>query len=391
MSASDNRTGRPARPPTSTESERSTEPSPGNAAARARPTATAGPAAAAGAWDSRTDGRPARPTAPAGPAAPNATEPDAAATAPAGRSRAGRAVFLVIGIACFAYLAFRLTGAAEREGLSLADYMAQVFRDVQWVPWIGLMVAYSGLYFLIDTLVVSRALTWFIKPIRYRDILPIRASAYIISIFNEQIGKGAMAYYLHRRDRVPGWEVGSVMLFVMFCEVYYLLLWATVGFAFSGASLPPAFGLVPWIAAGSVPVLVAWLLYFRGSLAPGLRLRDKRIFHAFRQAAPRHYVLFVLLRSPALLAAVVVYTVALRMFGVEASFLSLLGYLPVVFFAAAVPTPMRAAAITFWVILFPENEGQMAAFGFVQHNFFILFNALIGVAFWPRAQRELFG
>ena len=76
-------------------------------------------------------------------------------------------------------------------------------------------------------------------------MLPIRGSAYIISIFNEQIGKGAMAYYLHRRHRVPGWEVGSVMLFVMFCEVFYLLFRATVGFAFSGASLPPAFALVP--------------------------------------------------------------------------------------------------------------------------------------------------
>ena len=61
-----------------------------------------------------------------------------------------------------------------------------------------------------------------------------------------------------------------------------------------------------------------------------------------------------------------------------------------IFFSAAVPTPMRAAAITFWVILFPENEGQMAAFGFVQHNFFIFFNALIGVMFWSTAQRELF-
>ena len=94
--------------------------------------------------------------------------------------------------------------------------------------------------------------------------------------------------------------------------------------------------------------------------------------------------------SPALLAAVIVYTTALNLFGVEASFLNLLPFLPVIFFAAAVPTPMRAAAITFWVILFPENEGQMAAFGFVQHNFFILFNAAIGLVFWRRAQRELF-
>ncbi len=33
----------------------------------------------------------------------------------------------------------------------------------------------------------------------------------------------------------------------------------------------------------------------------------------------------------------------------------------------------------------------MAAFGFVQHNFFILFNAAIGLLFLPRANRELFG
>ncbi len=327
------------------------------------------------------------------PAAPEATPKDAGEPAsgpPPTRSRAGRAAFLLLGVACFAYLYTRLDGAAAREGLSLAAYMAQVFENVRWGAWAALMVAYSGFYFLIDTLVVTRALNWFVAPIRYRDILPVRASAYIISVFNEQIGKGAMAYYLNRRHRVPGWEVGSVMLFVMFCEVFYLLFWATVGYL-AGPELPPAFGLVPWLAAAAVPVFAVWVLYFRGAVLPGNRLRDQRIFHAFRVAALRHYALFLVLRSPALLAAVVVYTTALNLFGVDASFLALLGYLPVVFFAAAVPTPMRAAAITFWVVLFPENEGQMAAFGFVQHNFFILFNALIGAAFWPRAQRDLFG
>jgi hypothetical protein len=137
--------------------------------------------------------------------------------------------------------------------------------------------------------------------------------------------------------------------------------------------------------------LVLWVLYFQGTLLPQNKFRDKRILHAFRQARLKHYAMFLLLRSPALLIAVFVYSTALRLFGVEASFLGLLGLLPVIFFAAAVPTPMRAAAITLWVVLFPENEGQMAAFGFVQHNFFILFNALIGLLFLRRAQRELFG
>jgi hypothetical protein len=318
---------------------------------------------------------------------PETAEP----TAPTRRKGPGRFIFIAISLACFAYLYYRLNGAAAREGLSLVDYMVGVFAGVQWMSWILLMIAYSGFYFLIDTLVATRAITWFVTPIRYRDILPIRASAYIISIFNEQIGKGAMAYYLNKRHQVPGWEVGSVMLFIMFCEVFYLLTWATIGYTFSGASLPEAFGLIPYIAVGAALVFVAWVLYFRGAILAGNTLRDKPIFHAFKAAGLKHYALFLALRSPALLAAVVVYTIALNLFGVEASLLSLLGYLPVIFFAAAVPTPMRAAAITFWVILFPENEGQMAAFGFVQHNFFILFNALFGVAFWRRAQRELFG
>ncbi len=302
-----------------------------------------------------------------------------------------RIVFLGITVLCFVYLYNRLNGAALREGLPLVDYMAGVFAMVDWLPWLILMVVYSFLYFAIDTLVVTRALSWFIKEIRYRDIMPIRASAYIISIFNEQIGKGAMAYYLNRRDGVPGWEVGSVMLFIMFCEMFYLLVWATIGFWVSGDTLPEAFGLIPPIALGAAIFLTLWMLYFQGKILPDNKLRDKRILHAFRLAKPRHYGAFFLLRSPALLSAVVVYTIALNLFGVEASFASSLGYLPVIFFAATVPTPMRAAAITSWVILFPENAGQMAAFGFVQHNFFILFNAVIGLLFWRRAQRDLFG
>ena len=311
-------------------------------------------------------------------------------TAKKKQSPVGRLIFLLITGACFVYLYFRLNGAAAREGMPLTEYMTQVFANVAWGPWLALMVAYSLFYFLIDTLVVTRALNWLLADIKYKDILPIRASAYIISIFNEQIGKGAMAYYLNKRDQIPGWEVGSVMLFIMFCEIFYLLVWATVGYIFGGDGRPEVFQIMPVISIGATIFLILWLLYFNGTLLPNNQLREKRILHGFRRAELWHYGAFFLLRSPALLAAIVVYTTALNLFGVEASFLTLLPYLPVVFFAAAVPTPMRAAAITFWVILFPENEGQMAAFGFVQHNFFILFNAIIGLIFWRRAQRDLF-
>ena len=300
-----------------------------------------------------------------------------------------RALPWLVTVACFAWLWQRISGAAARHGASTQDYLMNVFASVSWPTWLALMIPYSTFFFLVDSTVVWRVVNWFNARVPWREILPIRASAYILSILNEQVGKGAMALYLNRRDGVPGWEVGSSMLFIMFCELLYLTFWATVGYAISGGDLPHQFRLVPWVAVVVFALFAVWVAYFRGWIAPHSRLRERPILKAFREASPLRYVAIAALRSPALLAAVIVYTLALRLFGVDASFVHMLGVLPVIFFAAAVPTPMRAAAITIWVVLFPEHEAQMSAFGFVMHNFFIFFNATIGLCFLARARREL--
>jgi len=296
-----------------------------------------------------------------------------------------------ITIACFGYLYMRLEGAAAREGLELVDYLTGIFSRVSWVRWLALMVPYSMFFFLVDSLIVWRVVSWFNTPVRYLDILPIRGSSYILSILNEQVGKGAMALYLNRRNGVPGWEVGSSMLFIMFCEFYYLLAWALVGVVIGWDRFPEIFHWIPWIALAAAGFFVIWLLYFAGVIAPRSTLRDRQILHAFRSAKPWQYGVILLLRSPALIAAVVVYTTALRLFGVEVAYLEMLGYLPVIFFGAATPGPMRAVAILLWVTLFPDRAAERTAFGLVQHNFFIFFNAAIGLIFLNRANRELFG
>ncbi len=205
------------------------------------------------------------------------------------------------------------------------------------------------------------------------------------------MGKGAIALYLHRRDGIPGWEVGSSMLFIMFCEFYYLLTWATIGYVMRADALPDVFAAIPIVAGIALAFFVVFRLFFSGTIMPSSTLRERPVFRAFREAKTWHYGAIIVLRSPALLAAVVVYTIALDLFGVEVTALEMLGYLPIIFFGAATPGPMRTVAITLWVILFPGHEGQMTAFGFVQHNFFIFFNAAIGLLFLRRANRELFG
>jgi hypothetical protein len=296
-----------------------------------------------------------------------------------------------ITLICFGYLYTRLSGAAARDGLSLVDYLGGIFGRVSWTHWLALMIPYSAFFFLVDSLVVWRVVSWFNTKVSYGNILPIRGSSYILSILNEQVGKGAMGLYLNRRYGVPGWEVGSSMVFIMFCEFFYLLGWATIGWSLQRDELPDVFGLIPWIALGAAIFFALWIAFFRGPLGRNIELRNKPLFKSFREAGLARYLTILLFRSPALLAAVVVYTQALGLFGVETSMGQMLGFLPVIFFGAATPGPMRTVAITLWVVLFPGNEGEMAAFGFVQHNFFIFFNAAIGMLFLRRANRELFG
>lgn len=323
------------------------------------------------------------------------SEPSAAGREPspagAGKIRAWQRLLpWLITLACFVYLYRRLAGAAAGAGSPVLPYLAAIFEHVSWSRWLALMIPYCALFVAVDSLVVWRVITWFNARVGYASVLPIRASAYILSIVNEQVGKGAIALYLSRRHGIPGWEVGSSMLFIMVCEYYYLLAWATLGVALEWRRFPPVFHAIPWIALGSGVFLVVFHLYFSGRLGARSRLRDRPIFRAFRQARVRHYAAVVLLRAPLMLAAVVTYALALRLFGVAAGVREMLGYLPVIFFGAAMPGPMHSVAIVLWVVLFPERPGEMTAFGFVQHNFFVLFNAGIGLVFLRRATRELF-
>jgi hypothetical protein len=297
----------------------------------------------------------------------------------------------LITVGCFAYIYSLLSHAAAREGSGLAAYLLKSFENVSWPRWLALMIPYCFLYLLIDSLVVWSVINWFNAKIRYADILPIRASAYILSLVNEQVSKGAIAVYLNRRDAIPGWEVGSSMLFLMFCEYYSLMLWATIGVALQWRAIQPVFHVIPWIASGSAVFFVLFHLFFSGRIGSGNALRGRPILRAFRLAKFWHYASVVAMRAPLVITGVIVYTLALRLFGVSVSFSEILGYLPVIFFGAAMPGPMHSIAILFWVLLFPDRPGQMTAFGFVMHNFFILFNAGIGLLFLRRATREMFG
>lgn len=302
-----------------------------------------------------------------------------------------------IAAGCFALVLSKIRLAAERDGLSTFDYLGRFFGDANWLAWIALMIPYSCFFFVVDAHVTWRVVRWFNAPtFEFRRMLPIRASAYILSLVNEQVSKGAIVAYLWRRHQVPAWQALSSMVLLGMVEIYQLLLFSAVGTALyfdlvqaASTALPLATILISVfvVAALYFPLHAA---YFRGSLLPHSRLRDAQMLRAFRLATLRHYALIVLCKAPNLLGAVLVYTFALHLFNVAVGFGQMLAFLPVIFLAAALPLPFHAGALLLWTVLFPDYP-EVGAFSLVMHTFFILFNAVIGLVFLPIANRELFG
>jgi hypothetical protein len=308
-----------------------------------------------------------------------------------------RLVTWALAIGCFYLVYGRIEGAAAREGQDVVEYVTEFFREADWLTWLALMVPYSIFFFLVDAHVTWRVIRWLnVASIRFGEILPIRASAYILSLVNEQVGKGAMTLYLNRTHRVPVLEGISSMILLGLMEIYQLLAFSAVGvFAHldmvrSASSELPLDRILIWTYVAAALYAPVHLLYFSGRLFPASTLKDRTILSAFRRARPIHYLLVLLFKAPNLLMGVVVYTSALALFRVDVDFGQMLAFLPVIFLAAALPLPFHAGALLLWTVLFPGYP-EVGVFSMLMHTFFVVFNALIGLVFLPRANRELFG
>ena len=185
------------------------------------------------------------------------------------------------------------------------------------------------------------------------------------------------------------------MIFLGLLEIYQLLLFSAFGVMLNfhlvveASTLLPLDTILPVIFIAALLYLPLHIAYFRGKLLQGSGVRDKQLLVAFRNARPIHYLLVVLFKAPNLLGAVVVYTIALDLFQVDVSLGQMLAFLPVIFLAAALPLPFHAGALLLWTVLFPDYP-EVGVFSLVMHTFFVLFNAVIGVLFLPKANKELF-
>lgn len=300
-------------------------------------------------------------------------------------------------VVIFYFIFRRVPFARFLEALQGADYGA----------FFSLMLPNSIIYFAWDTLVLAFLMRWFHGPLRYRDLLPVRAVSYVVSLMNTHLARGALAYYLTRQLRAPFFELASTVIFLWLVELTHLAIWATGGMLAFTHRLP---GDLFWIPPGFVLFWFAFLLYVRRNFAPwrGLvsrvarhfprlrgrgRVREWALLRTFREARLKRYVQVVLLRAPLFLVSLLFHYWAVRTFGIEIPLGQMIAFLPIIFMLGSLPITVAHLGTTqaAWIFFFNDYapESQLLAYSLASHLAFMLGRALLGVVFLPRAYKDL--
>jgi hypothetical protein len=268
-------------------------------------------------------------------------------------------------------------------------------READYPRFFGALVPFSVFYFALDTLVLRCVVRWFHGELAYSDLLPVRAVDYLLSILNHRVSQGAMVVYLARRLSTGLLEIASSILFLDFLQKTHLILWATAGMALVDEPLPRALWLAP---IGLAALWIVFLGYVHGRFAflgRLLRARDFRLLRSFRLARASHYAQVLLLKAPLLLVAVAAHSQAMTAFGFEIPLPRLLATLPIIFVVGALPINVARLGTTplAWIFFHGDMVApeKLLAYSLAGHMTFMLANAALGVAFLPRAYRELFG
>jgi hypothetical protein len=267
-------------------------------------------------------------------------------------------------------------------------------RDADYARFFTALLPFCVFYFALDAVVLWRTVRWFHGELLLADLLPVRAVDYLLSILNHRVSQGAMVVYLARRLSTSLLEIASSILFLDFLQRTHLILWAGVGMALVSETLPSSLLLVP------LGILAAWgifLSYVRGGFAflgRYLRAPDWRLFRTFRLASADRYAKVLLLKAPLLLAAVVAHYHATQAFGFEIPMPRLLATLPIIFMVGSLPINVARLGTTplAWIFFHGDvvDPSKLLAYSLAGHLTFMLANAALGLAFLPRAYRELF-
>ena len=283
--------------------------------------------------------------------------------------------------------------------------MAKVGAALEQAPilrFVGVFLPFCVFYWIIDSLCLTWVVCRFNAALRLGDIMPIRASMYLLALINSNLGQGGVAWYLHRKTERSFLEMLSSILFIAVVEVYQLFFFSTLGVMFYTPDSAAQLAIVHVLRSAYI---VAWLVlaaaiafFAQARRSSGLRAwvtgsRLGAIARTFLAARPLDYAIVLGIKAPGFMLSVLTQYCALALFGIAIPFVRLMLFLPLVFLAAALPISVAhlGTSQAAWLLFFAgsASDAKILAYSLAAHFTFMFCNGLIGLFYLPRASREL--
>jgi len=270
------------------------------------------------------------------------------------------------------------------------------------LQFVAVFLPFSGFYWMIDSLCLTWVVRRFNAPLRFREIVPIRASMYLLALINTNVAQGGVAWYLHRKTRVPFLDILSSILLIALMEIYQLFFFSTLGVALYRPGSSRQLAMVralrlayifAWLALAAIIILFAEARRSERVRTCITRSRLGAIASTFLAARPLDYAAIFAIKAPGFLASLLAHHFALLLYGIAIPFTRLVIFLPLVFLAAALPIAFAhlGTSQAAWLLFFSDAapSAKILAYSLAAHFTFMFCNAVIGLFFLPRASREL--
>jgi len=257
-------------------------------------------------------------------------------------------------------------------------------------------------YFLADVWVHYLAFKWLAAEVRFREVLFARGASYILGLINFFIGQGGVGYWLARAKHVPAGEATSTIFFIMFMDLFLLILLSATGVLFflpevrltDFFTLRPEGDLVRFTLITLAVLLSQIWIWIRKPKAPLVRwLLFRGPFLVFDRLQPRHFGLIFLLKLFIYGFDIFANWLGLKALGVEVSLTHILTYLPLIYLIGSIPITVLHLGTTqaAWLWFFQDLAPPAAvlAFTLLWSFCFIVLRGLTGLACLPRVYQDL--
>jgi hypothetical protein len=215
-----------------------------------------------------------------------------------------------------------------------------------------------------DSWATARVFSWFLTPVGFGELLPVRAATYLMAILNYHLGQAGLVYFVYRRSRerqVSLAAITGVILMILGTVLLLLTLFSVAGVVTTSDAQIRRYGWVPAaVGAGA-------LVYFFVLTLKPRWLANRQLLAPLFAAGVLGHLKATLVRIPHVAVVVTGHLFAMRCFDVVVPLSIGLIYIPLLLLLASVPiTPlglgtMQLAAVHLFAGYAPGSEAARRA------------------------------